>query len=159
MADLTKKIIQSVLLTGIGGIFVVAGFLKVMNPAAFTIDIDHYQILPWPLAVIVALYLPWLELMAAAALLLKEFRVAALGLMLAMSGFFLMGMISALSRGLNIDCGCFSGSGGHLSSAILRDLGIIAGLIACLWLEKKRNAWDGTRVGDNRAPGRVPSVK
>ena len=133
MAGCAKKVIYWMLLTGLGGVFAVAGGLKVLDPAAFTVDIDHYQILPWSLAALTALYLPWLELIAAAALFRKEWRTAALLLMMAMSALFLAGMISAASRGLNIACGCFgSGGGGHLGWAIVRDLGIMAAIVICL---------------------------
>ena len=136
MESRSKKIIHFIFLMGIGGVFVYAGVLKVINPAAFATDIDHYQILPWPVIVVLALYLPWLELFGAIALMFKGFRVAALSLMLAMSALFLLALLSAARSGLDIDCGCFGGRGGHLGFAILRDVGIMLGLTVCLWMEK-----------------------
>lgn len=138
MAGGAKKIIQLILLVVIGGVFAVAGILKVLDPAAFATDIDHYHLLPWPLAVIGALYLPWLECFCAAALVSQKFRAAALGLMLAMSFVFLAAMSSAAARGLNISCGCFgSGTGGgHLGFAIARDVAMIAAITGCLILER-----------------------
>jgi len=132
MASRAKQITHFILLVGLGAVFALAGVLKVLDPATFTIDIDHYQILPWSLSVLLALYLPWLELIAAAALFRKEWRTAALLLMFALSILFLAGMISAASRGLNIACGCFGTGNGHLGVAILRDLGIMAAIGFCL---------------------------
>ena len=137
MARRSKKIIHFFFLMGIGGVFAYAGVLKILNPASFATDIDHYEILPWPVVVVLALYLPWLELLGAMALMFKGFRVAALSLMLAMSALFLSALLSAARSGLDIDCGCFGGRGGHLGFAILRDVGIMLGVSVCLWMEKR----------------------
>jgi len=139
MAGRAKKIIRVLLLTGIGGVFAGAGILKVLDPASFATDIDHYRLLSWPLVAAVALYLPWLECICAAALLSGKFRPAALGLMLAMSLVFLAALASADVRGLNISCGCFGGGSGagHLGLAIARDVLIIAAITGCLIAERK----------------------
>src|SRR5207237_10867151 len=47
----------------IGGIFIYAGVIKAMDPVGFANDIDNYKILPCPLTVRLAFYLPWLEIL------------------------------------------------------------------------------------------------
>ena len=138
MAGRATKIIRLLLLVAIGGVFAVAGGMKVIDPAAFATDIDHYHLLPWPLIAGLALYLPWLECLCAAALLFEKFRASGLRLMLGMSFVFLAAMSSAAARGLDISCGCFgSGAGGgHLGLAIARDVGMIAAIAWCLSAEK-----------------------
>jgi hypothetical protein len=132
------RIIHPVLLVLCGLVFLVFGAAKVLDPAAFASAIDHYRILPWPFAAGLALYLPWLECICAAALLMKKFRAPALEIMLAMSLVFLAAMSSAMWRGLNISCGCFGEGSGHLGLAIARDLALIATLAVCLTFERTR---------------------
>jgi hypothetical protein len=47
----------------IGGIFIYAGAIKVLDPVQFATDIDNYKILPWMISVGLAFYLPWLEIL------------------------------------------------------------------------------------------------
>jgi len=44
----------------VGALFVYAGVVKIIDPVEFARDIDNYKLLPWPVAVGSALYLPWL---------------------------------------------------------------------------------------------------
>jgi len=49
----------------LAGIFIYAGALKAFDPVQFASDIDNYKILPWPVSVALAFYLPWLEIFCA----------------------------------------------------------------------------------------------
>jgi len=49
----------------LAGIFIYAGALKAIDPVQFASDIDNYKILPWPVSVALAFYLPWLEIFCA----------------------------------------------------------------------------------------------
>jgi len=138
MAGLTKKMIHFLLLVALGGVFAYAGILKALDPAAFALDVDHYHMLPWQAAALLALYLPWLEIVCAVTLLFNKFRAAALWLILGMTLVFLAALVSAVARGLDISCGCFGGGSGHPAAAIARDLAILAAIIVCQVLEKKR---------------------
>src|SRR5438876_2033 len=46
--------------------------LSLANPVGFARDIDNYKILPWPAAVALALYLPWLEILCGLALIVRR---------------------------------------------------------------------------------------
>src|SRR5436309_16031219 len=46
----------------VGGIFVYAGVVKVLDPVQFANDIDNDTTLPWFVSVRRAVYLPWLEI-------------------------------------------------------------------------------------------------
>lgn len=107
-----------------------AGGIKAWDPQVFSRDIDAYQLLPWPLVVATALYLPWLELMTAVTLFLPRWRDATawvLGLMLLI---FLFALGAAWWRGLDIVCGCFGDAGrsGYLWP-LARDVLLITALI------------------------------
>jgi len=92
----------------LGGVFIYASWDKIFHPAAFAEAVFNYQILPFQLINLMALILPWLELILGV-LLLSGIWVsgAALGVNLLMV-MFLAAIIFNTARGLNISCGCFS---------------------------------------------------
>jgi len=119
----------------LGGLFLLAGLTKAYDPAGFTTEIQNYHLVPWVGGVLLALFLPWVEIFAAGALFLKRFQRGALLLISAMLIIYSAALISAMARGLNIDCGCF---GRLISStgivwALIRNAGLMipAGI---LWI-------------------------
>jgi uncharacterized membrane protein YphA (DoxX/SURF4 family) len=115
----------------LGGVFVVAGALKIPDPAAAVRAVRAYQLLPEPLVPPVAFGLPVIEIAIGLALLLGVFvRTAALAAAVLLV-VFLVGVGSAWARGLQIDCGCF-GNGGQVSAGetaypleVLRDAALL----------------------------------
>jgi putative oxidoreductase len=95
-----------------GLIFLVTGVLKLIDPAGFAIDIQNYRLLPWTWGVLLALYLPWLEILCGAALLLRLGYRGALCLIAFLLAVFIAAYGSTRPRGLDIACGCF-GHGVH----------------------------------------------
>ena len=95
----------------LGVVLIVAGGLKVTSPAVSARAVRAFQILPYDFAGYVGYALPVVEilvgLLLVAGLLTRASAVVGGLLMLA----FLVGIISAWMRGLNIDCGCFGGGG------------------------------------------------
>ncbi|HWZ93592.1 MAG TPA: MauE/DoxX family redox-associated membrane protein [Opitutaceae bacterium] len=89
------------------GVFLVAGVLKVLDPAHFAADIDHFRLLPYFMVAPLALYLPWLEIICGLAVFTGAWRRSALGLLFAMNVVFIAAITSAWMRGLDIRCGCF----------------------------------------------------
>ncbi|WP_241037142.1 MauE/DoxX family redox-associated membrane protein [Blastococcus litoris] len=95
----------------LGVVLVVAGVLKIPDPAAAERAVRAYRLLPEGLVAPVAFGLPVLEIAAGLALLAGVFvRTAALASAVLMA-VFLVGVGSAWARGLQIDCGCFGGGG------------------------------------------------
>jgi putative oxidoreductase len=95
----------------VGGIFVYAGVIKVMDPIGFARDIDNYHMLPWALSVRLAFYLPWLEVFCGLAVLGGLFYRGGLLILNALISIFIIASMVAKARGLDITCGCF----GHAS--------------------------------------------
>lgn len=99
----------------VAGVFLYAGTMKIWDFAQmrsatpdFTIAIQNFRILPSPdLAVLLAVYLPWLEVAAALALFLRRLALGAATASLGLSAVFLGAVGSAWWRGLDIACGCF----------------------------------------------------
>jgi uncharacterized membrane protein YphA (DoxX/SURF4 family) len=90
-----------------GGVFLVAGVLKVLDPAHFAAGIDHFRLLPYYAAAPLALYLPWLEIICGLAVFVGAWRRSALVLLFALNVIFIAAITSAWRRGLDIRCGCF----------------------------------------------------
>ena len=112
-----------------GGVFLYAGALKTLDPAGFAQDIDHYRLLPATAASVLALYLPWVEVLAGGALLLGRGKRGARLVLLMLSVVFLGAVSAAWARGLDITCGCFGAGGTSLRVAFLRDCGLVALLL------------------------------
>jgi putative oxidoreductase len=97
----------------VGGAFVVAGALKVADPATFALAVANYRLLPPELINLVAILLPWVELSAGlfvlAGVWLREAALVITGL----TAVFAVAILSALARGLNLECGCFGTLGGR----------------------------------------------
>ena len=48
----------------LGVLFIFAGATKIGNPAAFADDINNYRMLPYILVSLMAVVLPWIEIIA-----------------------------------------------------------------------------------------------
>src|ERR1700737_2309251 len=95
----------------VGGIFIYAGALKILDPVGFANDIDNYKILPWTIGVGLAFYLPWLEIFCGLALIFRFLYRGGLSILTALLAVFIGATVAAKLRGLDITCGCF----GHAS--------------------------------------------
>ena len=131
------KAIAWLLRLGVGGLFAWAGVLKLRDPAAFATDIANYQLFP-ALAPWGAATLPLIELVLGLALILapsawrRGAALATAGLM----AVFTAGIAQAVARGIRIECGCFGGASGPVTSwTIARDLALLAAAIALVVLE------------------------
>jgi len=114
--------------------FLYAGILKALDPAAFALAIDNFRLLPFPAAAALALYLPWLEIVAGLGVLWPRFRGGALAVLVGLCGGFAGAIASAVLRDLDIGCGCFGGDGGSRASLLLSLLRSVALLGLGGWL-------------------------
>jgi putative oxidoreductase len=95
----------------LAAVFLAACYHKLWEPGSFALDIATYQILPLYLINLMAIVLPWIELVAGVMLLLA-FRTRAAALLV--SGMMLMFTIAisiAVAKGLDMSCGCFAAQG------------------------------------------------
>ncbi len=127
----SRNILWRIVALIIGGIFIYAGAIKAMDPVGFASDIDNYKILPWSLAVRLAFYLPWLEMLCGLALILHFFYRGGLLILSGLTFVFIAASVISRARGLDITCGCFGHASKYLSffGHLLLDLAIFAGLI------------------------------
>ena len=122
----------------VGGIFIYAGVIKVLDPVGFANDIDNYHMLPWALSVRLAFYLPWLEILCGLAVLCRVFYRGGLLIFTALISIFIMASIVAKVRGLDITCGCFGHASKYLSFAwhLTLDFVLLAAVAFLLLREK-----------------------
>ena len=118
----------------LAGIFIYAGVVKAIDPVQFASDIDNFKILPWPVSVALAFYLPWLEILCALGLVFRVLYRGALSILTASIVIFTLATTAAKVRGLDITCGCFGHASQHWSfpSHLATNLAILAGLLALL---------------------------
>ena len=95
----------------LAAVFIVAGAIKIWNPGAFAISIQGYRMLPYVAAVVLALYLPWLEVVCGILLVLNRMMVGSLATLLILLVVFIAALATAWSWGLKISCGCFGDTG------------------------------------------------
>ena len=116
----------------IGGVFIYAGAIKVLDPVQFANDIDNYKILPWSISAGLAFYLPWLEILCGLSLILRFFYRGGLSILTALMVIFIGATIAAKARGLDITCGCFGHASQHWSfpAHMAVDLAIFGALLA-----------------------------
>ncbi len=96
----------------IGSLFVYASIYKIFDPSAFATSIRNYGLAPPLYSNLIAMTLPWLELVAGVFLILGIQTKAAALLASSMMLVFLGVIVYAYTVGLDIDCGCFSSSAG-----------------------------------------------
>ena len=89
-------------------VFVSAGVAKLFaSPQAFADSVSSFRLVPSWLVSPLTLALPPLEILVGGALLTgRPRRLGAVGA-LVLAGVFLVAMVTALVRGIPVDCGCF----------------------------------------------------
>ena len=92
----------------LGCVFIVASIDKIADPYAFAASIGNYKIVSGTPAMFVATILPWIELLAGLGLLFGVFLRGSALLTLIMLATFTILASSAMLRGLDISCGCFT---------------------------------------------------
>jgi len=93
---------------GLGLLFIYASLDKIWNPGLFAKSISNYRILSLPLLHISAIILPWLELICGIALIINRYQRAANIIIGSLLMIFILATVSAMARGLDFNCGCFS---------------------------------------------------
>jgi protein-disulfide isomerase/uncharacterized membrane protein YphA (DoxX/SURF4 family) len=107
-----------------------AALAKIGDPRRFVQVVRAYDATPEWLSKAIGYGLPALELVLAILLLIGLITRYAAAVSAVLLVIFLIGIIQAAARGLEIQCGCFGGGGGPSTSTsypldILRDLGLL----------------------------------
>lgn len=126
-----RNVVSNLCLLAVAGVFIYAAQSKIIEPRQFIIDIKNYRMVPEELLNLMALFLPWVEMVAAVALLIPQTRRAGATLIIGMLCMFIAAVsYAALYKGYNISCGCFGkGSAGAGIKTIALDIGLIIATI------------------------------
>ena len=129
-----RPVIFLVLAIAVAAVFLYAGALKVWDPGKFARDIQNFKIVPWAIAIRLAFYLPWLEILCGLALITGWLRAGAVALLTGLTVIFIGATIAAKARGIDLDCGCFGSVGKNLTFTwhLVIDFAILAALVV-LW--------------------------
>jgi len=91
----------------VGGVFLVAGGLKVGHPAALAVTIAAFDLLPQPLVAPLAILLPPLEIGLGLYLIAGLLTRFATGFALLQLLIYAGAIASVVLRGIQVSCGCF----------------------------------------------------
>ncbi len=130
----------------IGIVFIIASLYKISDPYAFALSIATYQILPlWSINPF-ALLLPWVELLVGTTMVLGLWTRESAALISGMMVMFLVALTLALTKDLQMSCGCFASQeaadeiGVH---TIYRDLAWLTAGLWTLFFDDGRFGLDG----------------
>lgn len=143
-----RKVIPLAMRTALAWTFLHAGALKVWDfkrgqPATqdFVVAIQQFHLLPSPdVSVLLAVYLPWVEIFAALGLFVRRVQLGAASTIAAMTALFMGALASAWARGLRIDCGCFGRdeAASDIPTLLLRDGCILLAALALFFLDSRK---------------------
>lgn len=133
----------------LAAIFIYAAVGKLLRPSEFANSVAGFRILPISLVNIFAIVLPWVELLCGLSLITGLFMRSGVVLLAALNIVFIAAAASAMARGLNIECGCFTLSHAHDKvgwNLITRDIGF---LLLCLLIALHRGTEDEAVESDD----------
>jgi uncharacterized membrane protein len=113
----------------LAGVLIAAAIPKISNPDQFALAVYQYHLMPVLLVNLVAIYLPWLEISCAAALVaLPAARRGALLMVAGMLVVFTLAIALVVVRGQAIPCGCFGGDDSTAAGwwSLARNCGLLA---------------------------------
>ena len=112
-----------------------AGMAKIGDLRSFAMQLHNFRILPVPVENMFAMTVPWIELLAALALIFGVRARAGALMVTALLSVFTVAVLMAMVQGLDIECGCFGTADGTRVGLIkvLQNLGmLVLGLVGSL---------------------------
>ena len=96
----------------LGLLFLFAALAKIVDVTSLAREVHNFRLVPFWSEHLVAMTLPWVELMAGLALVLGIRARAGAWVAGALLVGFTLGVALAIARGLNFECGCFGTAAG-----------------------------------------------
>jgi len=128
----------------LGAIFIYASINKIEYPAAFSEAISNYRLFPDVLINLLAIWLPWLELMTGLFLITGLWIKGNALILSILSSMFSIITGIAIFRGLDISCGCFSLMDDQKSiqwTHIVQNFGLVVMSLQVLLYDKGENVF------------------
>ncbi|MFB3903160.1 MAG: MauE/DoxX family redox-associated membrane protein [Acidobacteriota bacterium] len=120
----------------LGGVFIYASVDKIAHPDQFAEIVYNYKLMPGMTVNIMAIVLPWVEMVAGLFLVLGVWVKDSAAILGALLLVFIGAIGVNLARGLDFDCGCFSTAASHKSASIMlivRDLVLLLPVAHLIW--------------------------
>ncbi len=143
-----RNILEISLRVILGSLFMWAGTMKILDVDSFVDTVGYFKIAPFdaaPWDMWLGYMLPVFEILVGAALILGILLKGAMVSVLLLTVGFLVAVISAHIRGLNIECGCFgkalSFKNYHLHIGVLVVMTMMA--VGLVLLELRKQSDDG----------------
>lgn len=132
---LSSRYVQVVLQIIVGAVFVYASYNKLFDQVAFAKSVYGYKFLPDFLINLTAIIVPPLEFIAGLFLMFGLFRKGSSAVIIVLLSVFLVALVQAYARGLDIDCGCFGSTAADKTTStdilirIFQDILLLLGAI------------------------------
>ena len=133
---ISSPYVTTILRIFIGFVFIYASIEKILDPAYFAGTIRNYQIVPDAITNLVAIILPWLELICGILLLAGFWHQTAAFILTLLMVAFIIAILSAIFRGLDIECGCFGSGSSANWTRIIEDLFLLSFSLQILFFPK-----------------------
>ena len=125
---------------GLGVLFIYSALAKISDPDAFAYSVSRYRVLPDFLIGLFSLTMPMLEFLTGLSMLFTRWLRESALLISGMLALFIVALVQALARGLEISCGCFGvpsvGGRSEILIALVRDVVLI---VPAIWLMFRPN--------------------
>jgi uncharacterized membrane protein YphA (DoxX/SURF4 family) len=127
----------------VGGVFVYSSIGKLFSPEEFAKIIYYYDFLPLFLVNVFAITFPYLQFVTGVLLIFGVFKKGNSAILISLLVVFLLALIQAYARGLDINCGCFSldteASKNNILERIVEDvILLIPAVIIFIFSDKKQ---------------------
>ncbi len=124
----------------IGGIFIYASLDKISHPSEFARIVYNYHLVPGDLVNLVAIILPWLELICGISVILGLYKEGGILIISFLTIVFIIAIGINVIRGVDLECGCFTVSSRARENALsllYRDFGLLA-ICVYAWLNRSK---------------------
>ena len=125
----------------LGCVFIYASLDKIRHPDLFAEAVYNYQLLPEVAVNLVAICLPWVELLSGSLLVLGLWVQGSIVILSGLMVIFIGALGINLARGLDIHCGCFTTQGTDPMTllTLLRDSLFLILALYLFWLYQIRD--------------------
>ncbi len=134
------KFVEFVCRLGLGVLFIYSALAKISDPYNFAFSVMRYRVLPDFTIGVFSLTMPVLELLAGLSMIFTKWLRESALLVTGMLAMFIVALVQALARGLEISCGCFGvpsvGGRDEILIALVRDVVLV---VPAAWLMFRPN--------------------
>ena len=134
------QVVEFVCRLGLGALFIYSALAKISAPYDFAFSVIRYRVLPDFTIGIFSLTMPMLELLAGLSMIFTKWLRESALLVTGMFAMFIVALVQALARGLEISCGCFDvpsvSEREEILIALIRDVVLV---VPAAWLMFRPN--------------------